>query len=116
MLILAIIIGKYPIRSANYEIRGISSFWWFLDDAELAEYKIHPHKRIQANDLVFVSIRTNYRSGTLGFGRALRTTTWDYVRIQYVLPRSTLMGARGESRIQYGQGIPTEIRGPLSVG
>ena len=26
------------------------------------------------------------------------------------------MGARGESRIQYGQGTPTGSRGPLSVG
>ena len=116
MLRLAIILGQYPIQSAKYEIRGISSFRWFLDDAELAEYKIHPLGQIGANDLVFVSIRTNYRSGTLGFGRALRTTTWDYVRIQYVLPRSTWMGARGESRIQYGQGTPTGSRGPLSVG
>ena len=82
MLRLAIVLGQCPIRSAKYEIQGISSLRWFSDDAELAEYEIHPHGQIRANDLVFVSIRTNYRSGTLGFGRALRTATRDFVRIQ----------------------------------
>ena len=53
MLILAIIIGKYLIRSANHGIRSIPGFRWFSDDAELAEYEIHTHGRIRANDIIF---------------------------------------------------------------
>ena len=54
MLILAIIIGKYLIRSANHGIRSIPGFRWFSDDAELAEYEIHTHGRIRANDIKYV--------------------------------------------------------------
>ena len=62
MFILAIIIGKYLIRSANHEIRGVSGFRWFSDDAELAEYEIHAHGRIRANDIIFAPA-SMYTSG-----------------------------------------------------
>ena len=53
MLILAIIAGKYLIRSANHEYEVFLVFGGFLDDAELAEYEIHTHGRIWANDIIF---------------------------------------------------------------
>ena len=77
MLILAIIIRKYLIRSANHEIRGVSGFRWFSDDAELAEYEIHAHGRIWANDIIFASASMY----PFCFVRAFLTSSWEYVRI-----------------------------------
>ena len=77
MLILAIIIGKYLIRSANHEIRGVSGFRWFSDDAELAEYEIHAHGRIRANDIIFASASMY----PFCFVCAFLTSSWEYVRI-----------------------------------
>ena len=102
MLILAIIVGKYPIRSANYEIRGISSLRWFSEDAELAEYEIHPHGRIRANDIILAlasMMCVLFRSCISHEFVGIRT---DLVQIAGANPE----GERGRSTTWYGPGNP----------